>query len=292
MLWEETNDYYPTQIKIRNIECSNMFKKIPKFLKILRKIHIVIGGPGQSVWFGEWKRTLDNNAIYIVHSTVLTPAITNHLYYKGVKKVIVWYWNPVIKTIMPDKYKTPNLSIFTFDEFDSHKYNLKYNTQYYIMPNRYIENNEMEFDVFFIGRDKGRRAQLAVIEEQLSNNGLKTKFIIIDDKSSSLDSNYINYDRVIEYITRSKSILDYVSTKQTGLTIRPLESIFYRKKLITNDKTIIERDFYKQDNIFILDDNIDLIKKFLATDYVSIDSEIVEKYEFSNWLKRFTREED
>ena len=287
MLWEETNDYYPTQIKKRRIDCYRMFKVIPNLLKIIRKIHIKIGLPFQIIWYGEWKYAIDNDSTYIVHSTILTPSITNYLYKKNVKRVVVWYWNPVIKTILPTRYKTPNLNIYTFDEFDFIKYNLKFNTQYYVRPEKYIEKQKIEYDVFFIGRDKGRREQLMFIENQLTENGLKTKFIILDDKSNSLDSNYISYDQVINFILKSRSILDFVSTGQTGLTIRPLESIFFKKKLVTNDKTITNRDFYKKENIFILDKNIEQISHFLSIDYANIDDEIIDKYEFDNWINRF-----
>ena len=65
------------------------------------------------------------------------------------------------------------------------------------------------------------------------------------------------------------------------------ESIFYDKKLITNNKSLKDYDFYHPNNIFILDNNYDKIKEFLAKPFIKIDNEIKEKYDYKNWICRF-----
>ena len=67
-----------------------------------------------------------------------------------------------------------------------------------------------------------------------------------------------------------------------------MEALFYEKKLITNNKNIINYDFYCKENIFILEkDDIEELPQFLKTPYKKIDNEIVNKYEFENWLEGF-----
>ncbi len=87
---------------------------------------------------------------------------------------------------------------------------------------------------------------------------------------------------------KSKSILDFVSIGQSGLTIRPLEALFLKKKLITNDKFIKNFDFYHPDNVFILGkDKMEYLSDFLEKPFIEIEESITSKYDFSNWIKRF-----
>jgi hypothetical protein len=67
-----------------------------------------------------------------------------------------------------------------------------------------------------------------------------------------------------------------------------MESIFLRKKIITNDKNITKECFYDPSNIFILDhDDFNEIENFIRTPYKPINQESVNYFDFSNWLKRF-----
>lgn len=78
-----------------------------------------------------------------------------------------------------------------------------------------------------------------------------------------------------------------VKMGQEGYTLRTIESLFLSKKLITNNKNIIKEDFYNPNNIFILDNNYNNIKKFLERPYKSISNEIKEKYLTRSWVSRF-----
>ena len=71
-----------------------------------------------------------------------------------------------------------------------------------------------------------------------------------------------------------------------------LESNILKKKkldnytLIDNDKNII--NFYNPNNIFILGkDDINKIKEFIDSPYIEINKDIVDYYDFEQWLKRF-----
>ena len=72
------------------------------------------------------------------------------------------------------------------------------------------------------------------------------------------------------------------------MTWRPLEAMFYRKKLITNFKDIKEYDFYIKDNIFIIgEDDLNNIKNFVNTGYVDISQNIIKKYTIDGWIENF-----
>lgn len=74
---------------------------------------------------------------------------------------------------------------------------------------------------------------------------------------------------------------------QSGLTLRVMESIFYKKKIITNNKEIIRYDISNPESVFILGvDSDDQLKNFLETPYKEHDNSVTEQYNLYNWTKR------
>ena len=68
---------------------------------------------------------------------------------------------------------------------------------------------------------------------------------------------------------KSKSIMDYKFPKQVGLTMRTIESIGHRCKLITNNQQVKFEDFYTPENVYVYDlDSFDIPVDFLKTDYI------------------------
>jgi hypothetical protein len=62
--------------------------------------------------------------------------------------------------------------------------------------------------------------------------------------------------------------------------------------MITNNKSIVNYDFYHPNNIFILtDSNLDSLEDFVKLPYVEIPEEIVMKYNFKNWIKKILENE-
>lgn len=89
-------------------------------------------------------------------------------------------------------------------------------------------------------------------------------------------------NRIIE---NSRCILDSPQDGQTGLTIRVLEALGSKKKLITTNKDIRNYDFYREENIYVYDGAIDLNSVFFIKEYKEVEYEIYKKYSLENWLK-------
>jgi len=149
------------------------------------------------------------------------------------------------------------------------------------------------YDVIFLGANKGRKAALENLQNKMNDNNISTYFHIVD--KSILDNNNnviyppLDYSDYLELISKSRAILDYVQEGQNGLTLRPMESIFFRKKLITNDRSIRTNDFYHPNNIFIIGiDKFENLEEFIKTPYTSLSSNIVEKYDVMKWIERFS----
>ena len=98
----------------------------------------------------------------------------------------------------------------------------------------------------------------------------------------------MNYEHYLEKLSVSNAVLDLVNTENYGLTLRPLEALFYNKKVITNYREIKLYDFYNKNNIFVIgEDSVDNLNDFLKKPYIELPNNIVESYTFDKWISRF-----
>lgn len=218
-----------------------------------------------------------------------------------------WLWNTVfsekvklynrekeLKKVI-DSQKSLNYRIVSFDKKDCEKYGFIYNDQ--VAPFIYTDNIDSRNikDVFFCGKDKGRLEVLKKIAKDFDNSHISYDFWIVPQKDRIYDSDskrflkhsFLEYEELIKREKASKCILEIVQKGQGGITWRALESLFYKRKLITNFSSIVEYDFYNKENIFIIGkDDIHRLKDFVESPYVNIDEQIVQHYLFKDWINR------
>ena len=101
----------------------------------------------------------------------------------------------------------------------------------------------------------------------------------------------LNKFDVIDIIKKSKCIIDIQHPNQTGLTMRTIEMLGAKKKLLTTNKEIEKYDFYNKNNIFVFDRNNPKIDvEFFIKDYESIDHITYEKYSINHWIKNIFKD--
>lgn len=234
-------------------------------------------------------------------------------------KLVYLLWDTLFKIRPPRLYnekkelqvtlkrrKRWNYQVVSFDKRDCVRYGLNYQNQF--APR--IDVREMEqaidADIFFVGQDKERLGIVKKINAICMQYGLqfscwlfplwpKTKkdygvkdWKFIKDGRSHYPQ--ISYEEIISEDMKCRAILDLVQDGQHGITWRPLEALFYKKKLITNFSEIKEYDFYRKENIFILgEDDIDCLREFIDKPYVEVPEEIVRQYTFNGWLEKVMR---
>ena len=291
-LWLNCNEFHAVNAAKSGVKISNVYRHTPKILKALRRLQIKLNIFSVYPWLDSWANNLDAYDTVIIHASKLTPPVVKFINRKNpYVKVIVWYWNPIAKTEPISSFSSYKCEIWTFDEEDSRQYGINHNTQYYF-KNIILKEHNPSNDVLFVGGDKARLSFLIKVQSELELLGLSTDFHIVGTPKISNNSydykKRIDYSEVLEKIKNSKAILDIVSDNQIGLTLRPLEALFFSKKLITNDKTIVNRDFYDPNNIFVLEyDDISNILDFINRPFERIESEILGRYDFEQWLTRF-----
>jgi hypothetical protein len=266
-------------------------RSVSFFQRIVRRCFISLGLP-MHYWYDHWKRQLSKVETVIVFAIRGGESIMDYIISRTRNvRIILWYWDPVYRTYSPDLFDNNRCEKWSFDTNDCKTYRMKHNTTFFF-DNIPKPRKNVTCDVCFVGYEKGRRKEIERIAQALDKAKCTTDFYIVDDDAAK--RNYkgayprISYEQILERIAGSKAILDILQDNQTGLTIRPMEALFFKKKLITNQLIIKNQDFYHPDNIFVLGiDDIETLPVFLQKPYYEISKNIVDSYDFVSWINRF-----
>ena len=96
----------------------------------------------------------------------------------------------------------------------------------------------------------------------------------------------VEIKELMEIISSSKCILDAPQAGQTGLTIRTIECLGAKRKLITTNADVVNYDFYNPRNILVFDGNVDKNAPFFTQAYDPIDSQLYQQYSLRNWIRK------
>lgn len=146
--------------------------------------------------------------------------------------------------------------VYTVDQQDAIQYDVNlWNTLY--SKNSQAALQKVDKMLYFCGVEKGRDLLLKDIFIQCQKKNIDCKLeLIASDHESQLQQMakslpqieyldyYLNYDEVLLRELRSNCILEIVQKGQMALTLRPYEAVVYNKKLLTNNKTILEFKYY------------------------------------------------
>lgn len=104
-------------------------------------------------------------------------------------------------------------------------------------------------------------------------------------KKSDFSYSKKTMDEISMIENHSNVVLDIQHPRQTGLTMRTIEMLASRKKIITTNRDIIKYDFYDKRNIMVIDrNNPTLDFSFFNNEFVEIPSPILEKYSLEYWV--------
>ena len=255
-----------------------------KILIILSYIDIF--GFFNNLIYGRWYKNLKNNNTIVIFQDGCTLRFKLRKIIKKNNNAYIYLWNPAFDVKYFDKIVLQNNKTYSFDLDDSKKYGLKYIDTFYV-PTK-ITFKPLEFDLLFVGQDKGRKQILDTIKNKFIENGLNPYIYIPQSKDE-----YLSYDQYLNLLAKSKVLLEIVQKGQSGSTMRMMEALFYKKKIITNNNQVRKFPFYNSSYIYIIEDinNIDF-KSIM--DFIKIESnfndKIIEKYDFKNWVLNFGKE--
>lgn len=175
-----------------------------------------------------------------------------------------------------DDFKTINSSIKKTSDLlfvgtiHSDRYNLL------MLIKKWITENNLTFDFFMFFQSK----KLYYFNKFFNKTFVGAKY-------SDFEYTPLNTKKLIKKIEQTNVVLDIQHPKQTGLTIRSIEMIGARTKMITTNENIKNYDFYDPSNILVIKrgGQMNINKDFFKTNYKPINQEISYKYSIDGWLK-------
>lgn len=110
-------------------------------------------------------------------------------------------------------------------------------------------------------------------------------------KLSEFENEKIAPQQMMEVFEKSRCVLDSPQGGQTGLTIRTLECLGAKKKMVTSNADIKYYDFYDETNILIFEAGkpVDTNSPFFAAPYKELPPNLYGKYSLRNWLATMLR---
>lgn len=104
-------------------------------------------------------------------------------------------------------------------------------------------------------------------------------------RMSDFQTEKLDSKQMMKIIEESKCILDAPQAGQTGLTIRTIECLGAKRKLITTNADVKRYDFYDPDNILVFDGFINPDASFFEKPYKEVKENIYIGYSLRSWLK-------
>lgn len=248
------------------------------------------------------KIPMDNiDYILVIKGSTLNNEIINVIKKKYSKaKWIMYQWDTVKNHYTHALSIEKNFDkIFSFDEVDCDTYNWIYRPLFYSIDRDC--NISMKYDISYVCSFHSERYKLLkLLKNYIKKNNTVTFFDYLYTKKINFfyqkyvkrknmgDFKYkkLNPFEINRLYDESKCIVDYTFPKQNGLTMRTIESIGHKCKLITNNKYILNSDFYDSQNIYVYDfDNFNIPTDFIYSPYKELNSEIYHKYSLLGWIE-------
>ncbi len=235
-------------------------------------------------------------------------------------QVRLWLWNPIAmmghselrRKLFAHLMRHYTCEVSTFDRKDAAEYGFRFREQVYYRPEASKQGSTLEETndtttkkqtplLFFVGQDKGRLPALMALARTATKSGFATDFHILPDRSGRnysseeqgmLTDVRLDYDETLNRIRRSYALVELLQKGQHGCTVRALEALFFRKKLITDNPTVTEEAFYHPDNIYLIrPDGTEKEERSLATflqiPFHPIPEEILQRYDITHWIDHF-----
>lgn len=197
--------------------------------------------------------------------------------------------------------------ILSFDRKDTQENNsLVFRPLFYLDDYEKLGKKRMEskYDISFVGTGHTDRYSLvSKIKKTCKTKGIRGYFFLyLQDpkvylfrkifqksfrKAKYSDFAYtpLGKQEILEIIAKSHCVLDIQRDVQTGLTMRCVEVLGAKRKLITTNEDIVNYDFYDPNNILVIDrNNPRITNQFIESPFQEVEDKIYKNYNLFNWV--------
>ncbi|NVH52666.1 lipopolysaccharide biosynthesis protein [Photobacterium damselae subsp. damselae] len=247
----------------------------------------------------------DVDYVLLINPETITPSILQKAKYINPKvKVITYMWDSFKNKQFSKEYIKESDSFFTFDPQDAAEYKVEFLPLFFVHDYESINiPSDYKYDFNFIGTVHSQR--FSIVKNITKNSNAKflffycpSKFVYIYKKYIKKELSGIKFndasfsamkrDDIIQVVQESKAIIDISHPSQVGLTMRSIEMLGARKKIITTNPEILNYDFYHPNNILCIDQNTTpyQIDEFIKLQYHELPSDIYKDYNINSWIKK------
>lgn len=251
--------------------------------------------------------------VFVLRGEAMSPIIIqNFRSFFPSAKLILYLWDSIKNNntleIIPFFDK-----VYTFDGVDSHTYlNLNFRPLFFLPEYREIAKIPFPLidNIVFVGTvHSDRYFFIKKIEVYLKKYNFSTDFYFFfqskllylkkrfTDRSfkglSLKDFSFVPLGKtdLIQKVSNSSVVLDIQHPNQNGLTMRCIETLGAKRKLITTNTEISKYDFYNKSNIFIIsrdyfstNKDLEELSQFIKIPYQEVDSVVYEHYSIESWV--------
>ena len=251
------------------------------------------------------KISTDVDTVLVIRGSSLSMTVMDYLkkIYGKSCQYIMYQWdgvknNPEILKVV-DSFD----NIYTFDIEDSKKYGWGYRPLFF--DSEKVKRTTKDINIAFLCSLHSQRAlvlenlksycyehNLSLLSNMYCNKlayfkwkyiGKKPEYKNTNNKDVSFKS--ISLEEAYKIYSRSRIIVDYTHPNQTGFTMRTIEALGSRCKLVTNNQLIKIADFYNSHNIFIYEGtDIEIPIDFIDSEYEDVDEKIYQYYSLDGWI--------
>lgn len=251
------------------------------------------------------KISTDVDTVLIIRGSSLSITVMEYLkkMYRESCQYIMYQWDGV-----KNNHEILNIvnlfdDIYTFDIEDSIKYGWRYRPLFF--DSEKVEKRTKDINIAYLCSLHSQRAQvleklkvycnennLSLYSNMYCNKLLYFKWKYIGKKPEYRGTNNkdvsfksLSLEETYKIYSRSRIIVDYTHPNQTGFTMRTIEALGNRCKLVTNNQLIKSADFYNPHNVYVYEGtNVEIPLKFINSEYEDVNKKIYNYYSLNGWI--------
>lgn len=204
---------------------------------------------------------------------------------------IAYNYDSLARIPLPENHNILFNKIFSFDINDVSSNNELSLLTNYIYLDKNINKKPKNKAFMILSKSLEREIILSKIADIFDKKNLNYEFIVANpatkkvNKKIHLTEQHVKLDIVVEKMKDAEILIDLVRQNQTGLSFRIFEAMALNKKIITNNQTIKQYDFYNEHNILVINnENLTIPDSFLNSKYQPLPEDLYKKYTLENWV--------
>ncbi|MCR5478292.1 MAG: hypothetical protein K6F27_00345 [Ruminococcus sp.] len=244
----------------RIIDSTNKIVNIAHHAHFSFRINQMVTMPFKSIWQRKYslqRVNFNNNKRYCIILTDVSACRIDVEYLKKLSRkpnvsLILVFVNVVSKKKPLTDCRLKYFDrVFSFDKLDCEKYGFIYHPTIYSVPTR-ADGLGRKSDAFFVGSYTPKRYDSLIrLYRKMKRAGLRTDFHIVGVPSTEKRINGIKYksleyEEILKRIQYTDCIIEIMNNGQVGHTLRAMEAICLNKKLLTDNRTVKDLEYYNK----------------------------------------------